>query len=319
MTTAFLKRLCALLLICLLLTPPGFTWGQEGHIWINHAAAKKLPNSMPKFLRDAADRLGYLGPEPDRWRSTAEPFLKNAQEADHYIDFERLEWLGDFPVGRYEFLKRLYEKRATLTGTQADELLPEKVGSQPYITMEVYERLKAAFREYRNLKAAGKNTRDVEHAAVFYAGWLGHYVADGSQPLHTTVHFNGWVGENPQGYSTKNDIHWKFESTFVVATQNEKQFALLLQDPVKLNNVFQDYVAYLKQSLALVPTVYELEKKGALEGTGTPESVEFTRQRLAAGAQMLANMWYTAWLESAQPLPPRTPPQPTQPAKAPGL
>src|SRR5262249_11829287 len=232
-------------------------------------------------------------------------------------DFERLEWLGDLPVGRYEFMKRLYEKRATLTGQQADDLLPEKEGLQHYITMGVYERLKAAFCEYRNLKASGKNTRYVEQAAVFYAAWLGHYVADGSQPLHTTVHFNGWVGDNPQGYSTKNDIHWKFESVFVATNLTEKQFAPLLKDPVKLNNVFHDYVAYLKQSLALVPTVYELEKKGALEGKGTPESVEFTRQRLAAGAQMLANMWYTAWLESAQPLPPRTPTT-TQPAKTPG-
>src|SRR5262245_42938735 len=313
-SSTFFSRICALLLIYVLAaTPPAHTWGQEGHIWINHAAAKRLPDSMPKFLRDAADRLAYLGPEPDRWRSTAEPFVKNAQEADHYIDFERLEWLGDFPVGRYEFLKRLYEKRATLTGAQADELLPEKVGLQPYITMEVYERLKVAFREYRSLKAAGKNTRDVEQTAIFYAGWLGHYVADGSQPLHTTIHFNGWVGDNPQGYSTKNDIHWKFESSFVAANLTEKQFASLLQPPVKLNNVFQDYVAYLKQSLALVPAVYEFEKKGALNGKGSPESVEFARQRLAAGAQMLANMWYTAWLESAKPLPPRTPPAPPQP------
>jgi hypothetical protein len=318
-SSTFLGRVCTVLLVFVLAaTPPAQTWGQDGHIWINHAAAKKLPDSMPKFLRNAADRLAYLGPEPDRWRSTAEPFLKNAQEADHYIDFERVEDMEPLPVGRYEFLKRLYEKRAKIAGPQADDFLPEKVGLQPYITMEVYERLKAAFREYRGLKAAGKNTRDVEQAAIFYAAWLGHYVADGSQPLHTTIHFNGWVGDNPQGYSTKNDIHWKYESTFVVATQSEKQFAPLLKDPVKLNNVFQDYVGYLKQSLALVPTVYELEKKGALEGKGTPESVEFTRQRLAAGAQMLINMWYTAWLESAQPLPPRTPSAPTPTAKTPG-
>ncbi|MCI0348309.1 MAG: nuclease [Acidobacteriales bacterium] len=307
-SATFFGRVCALLLVFVLAaTPPAHTWGSEGHVWINHAAAKKLPDSMPRFLRDAADRLSYLGPEPDRWRSTMEPFLKTAQEADHYIDFERLDWLPQLPVGRYEFLKRLYERRATMSGPQADELLPEKVGLQPYITMEVYERLKAAFREYRTLKAAGKNTRDVEHAAVFYAGWLGHYVADGSQPLHTTIHFNGWVGENPQGYSTKNDIHWKFESIFVATNLTEKQFATLLQDPVKLSNVFQDYVSYLRQSLALVPALYELEKKGAFEGKGSPESVEFTRQRLAAGAQMLMNMWYTAWLESAQPLPARTP------------
>jgi len=317
-----LNRFSAVVLICVLVVPAS-AWGPEGHTWINHAAAKRIPRSMPGFLRGAADRIAYLGPEPDRWRSTTEPFLKNAQEPDHYIDLERLEGFGELPVGRYEFYKRLYEKRATLTGPKADELLPEKVGLQPYITMEVYGRLKAALREYRNLKAAGKDTRATEQAAVFYAGWLGHYVADGSQPLHTTIYYNGWFGDNPHGYTTKNDIHWKFEGPFVAANLSEKKFADLIKDPVKLADPFHDYLAYLNQSFTLVPAVYELEKEGALEGAGTPESVEFTRQRLAAGAQMLLNLWYTAWVESAEPLPPPHVPaapatQPQSPTK-PGL
>jgi hypothetical protein len=44
---------------------------------------------------------------------------------------------------------------------------------------------------------------------------------------------------------------------------------------------------------------YDLEKTGAFRGTGTPAGVQFTRQRLAAGAQMLLDMWYTAWIDSA--------------------
>ena len=50
-----------------------------------------------------------------------------------------------------------------------------------------------------------------------------------------------------------------------------------------------------------------LEKAGELKGSGTPESRDFLRHRLAAGTQMLLNLWYTAWEESATPLPPRTP------------
>jgi len=60
--------------------------------------------------------------------------------------------------------------------------------------MEVYGRLKAAFREYRKLKADHQPTAPVEQAIIFYAGWLGHYVADGAQPLHTTIKYNGWWG-----------------------------------------------------------------------------------------------------------------------------
>ena len=73
---------------------------------------------------------------------------------------------------------------------------------------------------------------------------------------------------------------------------------------MRLEHPFQDYVAYLRDSNKLVEKCYQLEKAGAFQEKGTPEGREFVRQRLAAGAQMLLNMWYTAWEESGQPLPP---------------
>ena len=72
---------------------------------------------------------------------------------------------------------------------------------QPYAADEVWERLKAAMREYRRMQAANVDTKPVETAILLYAGWLGHYVADGSQPLHVTIQYNGWTGPNPHGYT----------------------------------------------------------------------------------------------------------------------
>jgi hypothetical protein len=46
-----------------------------------------------------------------------------------------------------------------------------------------------------------------------------------------------------------------------------------------------------------------LDKAGGFAGAGTAESREFTAERLAAGASMLRDMIYTAWLESANPVP----------------
>ena len=37
----------------------------------------------------------------------------------------------------------------------------------------------------------------------------------------------------------------------------------------------------------------------ALYGKGSTEAFDFTTHRLAAGSQMLLNLWYTAWLDSA--------------------
>jgi hypothetical protein len=62
-------------------------------------------------------------------------------------------------------------------------------------------------------------------------------------------------------------------------------------------------VAYLRHSNIYVEKVYQLDKAGGFIGAGSPESREFTAERLAAGASMLRDMIYTAWLESAKPVP----------------
>ncbi len=308
----FRRGLIRVALIALVLpqSVAAFAWGNEGHTAINRVAAQKIPATMPRFLRRAVAELAYLGPEPDRWRSPTEFALKNAQEPDHFIDLERVSWLDPLPPGRYEFYRKLYDKRASTTD-HPNDYLPEHVGLQPYITMEVYGRLKAAFREYRQRLAAHQPTHAVQQAIIFYAGWLGHYVADGSQPLHTTIQYNGWVGPNPNGYTTQHTIHAQFETAYVAANITAKDFAGLVKSPERLDDPFARYIDYLKQSNGLVENVYALEKAGAFTGKGSPAAFDFTTHRLAVGSQMLLNLWYTAWLESAEPVPEHPVPAPT--------
>jgi hypothetical protein len=298
----FRRALISLGLIGLVLlqNDAAFAWGSEGHTYVNRVAAEKIPASMPLFLRQAVGEIAYLGPEPDRWRSPSEFALKNSQEPDHYIDLERVSWLDPLPAGRYEFYRKLYEKRASTTD-HPDDFLPEHVGLQPYITMEVYGRLKAAFREFRQRQAAHQPTLAVRQAIIFYAGWLGHYVGDGSQPLHTTIYYNGWFGPNPNGYTTQHGIHAQFETAYVAANISAKDFAGLVKKPERLDDPFARYVAYLRESNRLVETVYQLDKDGGFAGKGSPAAFDFTTSRLAAGSQMLLDLWYTAWLESAVP------------------
>ena len=263
---------------------------------INRLAASHLPSDVPAFLRSgtAVDEIEYLGPEPDRWRSPAEPELNAAQAPEHFIDLEPADALGPLPRNRLDFEAKVF----------ASGQRPEKIGLQPWETDEVWERLKAALREYRNLAAAGKNTVQVEQAAVFYAGWLGHYVGDGSQPLHTTIQYNGWVGPNPNGYTTAHTIHWAFEGPFVGANiQSAEVEPKMTAARVIEADLFTAYIAYLRQTATYVELVYQLEKVGGFTGAGTPESRQFAATRLAAGASMLRDMIYTAWVESGKPVP----------------
>ena len=106
---------------------------------------------MPAFLRSEAalDEIEYLGPEPDRWRSPAEPELSAAQAPEHFIDLEPADALGPLPHKRLDF-----EAKVFAAGQR-----PEKIGLQPWETTEVWERLKAAMRQYRALAANHEDTR----------------------------------------------------------------------------------------------------------------------------------------------------------------
>jgi hypothetical protein len=263
---------------------------------INRLAASTLPADVPAFLHSevAVNEIEYLGPEPDRWRSRAEPELSAAQAPEHFIDLEPADVLGPLPRNRLDF-----EAKVFAAGQR-----PEKIGLQPWEATEVWERLKAALREYRNLQAAKQDTRAVEAAALFYAGWLGHYVGDGSQPLHTTDKYNGWVGPNPNGYTTEHQIHWQFEGPFVAANEHESDVRAKMTPPQAIDgDMFSIYVTYLRHTATSVEKVYQLEKAGGFVAAGSPESREFAAERLAAGASMLRDMIYTAWLESAKPVP----------------
>jgi hypothetical protein len=296
-TTARRTALCVLAILSLLC--PAWPWGNEGHSAINRVAAEKLPPDVPAFLRNAGAQVAYLAPEPDRWRESSELALKRSQEPDHFINLETIEGM-ELPPDRYSFYRELATKRAETPGNP-ENLLPERVGLQPYITIEVYERLVVAFREYRRALLDHRKTDFAEADAIFYAGWLGHYVGDGANPMHTTIHHNGWIGPNPKGYTTANTVHWKMEGTFVAANLKQLQFAdLVPAQPQLLADPFQDYLRYLRDSHELVETAYRLEKQGGFDGAGTAASRDFIRHRLAAAAEMLRNMWYSAWMQSGQ-------------------
>jgi hypothetical protein len=293
----------ATVMVPLLTAQPSLAWGSDGHRMINRLAAENLPKDVPAFLRNgnAFDTIEYLGPEPDRWRNKAEAELSDAQAPEHFIDLEYADLLGTLPKKRYDYIRALAKTQAAHPDI---ELTPEKAGLQPYVTEEIFQRLKAAMREYRRLRAAGEDTKPVETAVLFYAGWLGHYVADGAQPLHVTIQYAGWTGPNPHGYTTDHRIHSQFESVYVSANIKPSDVAPLVKGaaPKLMDDEWTNYMDYLRHSATLVEKTYQLEKAGGFTGVGTPESKTFVEERLAAGAIQLRDMIYTAWLRSGDPV-----------------
>ena len=285
-----LKRLSLLLLLIFLHVSPAFSWGPQGHEEINKSAALKAPIGMdafPSFFRseESIQLLVYNGPESDRWKRFPGYARSQGHGPSHYANLDLLRY---FPVTNDHLIAmQMYRERS---------IDSQLVGLLPYYIIETYEKLTVSFAEYRSAVKHGVSTRPIELNVLYYAGLLGHYVGDGSQPLHTTSHHHGWVGENPKGYAMDEGMHRRFEVEFVRNIKVE-DFQELVKSPSRLHAPFAEIMVYLKNTYSYTERVYELDKAGAFSQP-TPESPQFVKERLAAASQMLVDLWYTAWMES---------------------
>lgn len=286
MIRRYLLRSCLLLAMPVLVLPQQvLAWGVGGHHIINQLACSALPADIPAFLRSplALNAITYYAPMPDHWRGSLEPRLAAATAPEHFIQLESVDAvLPVLPRGRYDYVRAL----AVAQASHPDMIVTaEKLGMQPYQADEVWERLKVAMRDYRELLANREDARPVEEEVVFLAGWLGHYVGDGSMPLHTSNKPNGWTGPNPNGYTTDHKIHGLFESDFVHNNVKAADVSpLIAAQPVPIGDVFDQYMIYLRRSHALVETTYRLEKEGAFNDPGTADGKHLAVQQLAAAA-----------------------------------
>src|SRR5262249_7349210 len=153
----------------------------------------------------------------------------------------------------------------------------------------------------------------IEARVVNDAGILGHYVADAANPHHTTIHYNGWTGINPNGYTKftqepNQGIHYRFEEEFVKTHIQLKDVLPLIGEKARLiENPREEIWKYLRNSNSLVEQVYILDKREKFNAeTTSAEHKKFVSERLAAGAQMLRDLWWTAWVTSEPSLSPAT-------------
>lgn len=277
---------------------PLFAWGQRGHYLTGEAAAAKLPAAMPEFFRAAAAQLAYLNPDPDRWRSREEssldPALDQGSAPDHFIDMEMV------PPDRLAAALAAPNRYAYADTLRAAGVDAAKMGFLPFRILELSQRLRVEFRLYR--AAPNDQVREWIQARIINdAGLLGHYVADGSNPAHTTVNYNGWTGPNPNGYATDKRFHSRFESAYV---ETHIKIDDVLPDVDSVAKSVGDFrpaiIAYLHQTNSEVEHLYQLDKAAPFDATTTaPADKKFTAARLGAGAEMLRNLWWTAWITSA--------------------
>jgi hypothetical protein len=118
------------------------------------------------------------------------------------------------------------------------------------------------------------------------------------------MHHNGWTGPNPKGYTTAQSnpgFHGRFESAFVETHVTLDELEPLVERRERVLTPFRDsLLAYVRTSHAQLNRLYDLDKAEPFgRDTRGAEHERFAHERLAAGASMLRDVWWTAWVTSA--------------------
>ena len=307
------------------LTPaPVFAWDYEVHRFINQMALASLPTNFPAFVRAPAaqERIGFLAGEPDRWRNTPDLSLRHCNGPDHFLDAEDLAQHGLTPETlnqfRYDFVKQLVFGRAMhatnfpfFPNTKDLDHTRPLIGFLPWSMTEYYSKLKSEFSYLKEFEEAG-TPEEVENARqniIYTMGVMGHFVGDATQPLHTTRHYNGWVGSNPNNYTTERGFHSWIDSGFLqaVGVKTNETFAKIRSarlpwpnESAPCTNAFPAMLSFVLDQAKLVEPLYQMEKDKKLvaDDKGAEAGRDFLTGQLLKGAQMLGDLWYAAWQEA---------------------
>lgn len=303
-------------------------WDAAGHRTITSLALHALGDTAPAWISDRAALIAEESVVPDRWRSVRSPALANLNGPDHYIDLEELAPLGlhleSLPPLRYEFVRAV-----ALARVEHPVSPPPTIGSDPakdadwpgflpWAICESHAKVISGLRTVRILERLRDRASDAGDAAAVrlrdiqidmaradvatHMGILAHYVGDAAQPLHTTIHHHGWIGDNPGGYTTDKGIHAYIDGAIVARHGIDyASLAPTLHDgparPADALNPWPETVAYIQRSFDQVIPLYELKKTGRLEQA---EGKAFISARFTDAASMLAGLYASA-LDASEP------------------
>ncbi|KTE00885.1 nuclease [Sphingopyxis sp. H038] len=303
---------------CAAVPVPVLAWGERAHAVIDRAAIAALPADGPIFLHRYADYIAASSTMPDSWRSASEPFSKIEEDPNHGWFKEQFAFLNPIPRSRYEFILALHDEYLRIKDSDPERAKRTNVrwtGTLPYAAMESYGRLVVCMRQIRAAQKAGADASVPEQNCAYQVARLGHYIGDGSQPLHASVNSDGWLGANPKNYTTDRSIHGRFESEFVDAIALEPQnLADRIGAPARQRgDLFDAVLSFLDEAGSHMETVYIIEKRGGFANPEDRDARALVYGRAAAGAAMLRDMIYRAWTESADP-PAQVNPSPLDPA-----
>jgi hypothetical protein len=267
------------------------SWGFLVHRTVHQVAVYELPGSLQRFFHRNIEYGVRYSVRPDQRRNE-----DSTEATKHYINFEAF---GDSAAW-----KMPYSWDHAVDIYSGDSLL--KHGYVPYYIIMMKDRLTNAFRN------------GMADSVLFYATDMAHYIGDAHVPLHVTLNYDGQL-------TGQRGLHSLWES--MIPEIELSQFKLRSRHKAKyLDNPRQAIWNAVRQSYSMVDEVLAKEKEVTKSFTDSTkyrvqirngrESRSYTsafakayykalgntiNEQLIATADLIADFWYTAWVDAGKP------------------
>lgn len=267
------------------------SWGFLVHRTIHQLAVYELPKPMQPFFYKNMNNLVENAGRPDLRRNQ-----DSTEAPKHFID---LEAFGDSAAWKMPFkwddAAKIYSK---------DSLF--KYGYVPYHIISMKNKLTDAFRS---------GNKD---SILFYATDIAHYIGDANVPLHTSLNYDGQL-------TNQNGLHSLWES-MVPEIELEQYNLYRNQKADYLDNTEQRVWDCIRRAHKLLPDVFGKEIEASKAFTDSTKfriqirrgkevksySSAFAKayskllgqtinDQLLNSAKMIADFWYTAWVDADKP------------------
>jgi hypothetical protein len=267
------ERLLILFGLVLAAALPARPWGDQGHRLVNRAAIEGLPEPLRSYFRAREEYLVEHASAPDLLAHDYPP-----ERRHHYTDADAYD--------RYPFRffrQQFVVERRRPRGWQRRE------GDSVWQIERFTVRLADDWSHHRWAYA--------DRDAVLVA----HYACDLTQPLHTTVNYDGQL-------SGQRGVHSRFETMLVNAAAG--QWRIIASPPSELRSlraaIFREYVeSYAQINLVLAADRTAARGRTYLDPQYLPNFIRLAgpmaEKRLDAAASFVSALWYTAWLRAGKP------------------
>ena len=275
--------LCALPLV--LSARPARAWWPQGHSIIAAGAVAALPPEVPVWFRAGAGQIAHDAQDPDLQKDKTLAIMTEREYPQHFFDWE-LVGMEALPPTRRAFYADCAKRGVN----------PFDVGELPYSLAEWTQRLTMDFAEARKYPGNAY----VQTKTLVTAGILSHYAGDATMPLHVTNDFDGRAKND--GSSPKTGIHARVDSLIEKLNLTPQQLAQN-QTIEPLPNLWPGIEAQMRETYSHVGQTYDLESQLPLETgeyTPTPAAKAFALERGRTASRFTAQLFLTAWRDSAQ-------------------